>query len=67
MGIEISCDEDAPVPRPSRLTLTCDLATSFFCRGFAHFDQGGNYVDNLAAAKRCGWRETGGKIACPEC
>jgi hypothetical protein len=68
MGIEIVCDEDAPVPRRTQLWLTCDAVMhSMFDPLKACFDEG-NYMANCTAAKAVGWLEqSNGTWLCPGC
>jgi hypothetical protein len=70
VGLKIDCDDDAPIPRPTTLTLECDAVSGFFCRGVATFAEDG-YIESMAAAKAAGWLETQRNgvraFLCPDC
>jgi hypothetical protein len=69
MGIFIEGDDNAAIPRPTYLVLECDVAGSFFCRGYETFNEG-DYIANMSSAKRAGWVERSGSqriFVCKEC
>jgi hypothetical protein len=63
-------DESAPVPRATRLTLTCDGDHGLFplSSSFEHPD---GFMGQYALAMRAGWKDTsasgGRRFFCPEC
>jgi len=70
MGVEITA-KDNMVPTSIVLTLECDVATEFFCRGFDRFEHDDGFVGCHAAAMKAGWLErntTQGRLwLCPAC
>jgi hypothetical protein len=62
---------EPPYPIGVRVTLECDAATEFFCRGFAHFEHADGFVGAHAMAMSAGWLErqsSQGRLwLCPEC
>ena len=50
---QIDCDESAPIPRSTTLTLECDAVSGFFCRSVEVFAEG-EFVANGAAASTGG-------------
>lgn len=72
MGIKIDViDDAAPIPRQSRVTLECDVAKAFFCRGFIQSVAPEDYVVFMSRAVRAGWttrHNNGDRVfVCPEC
>jgi hypothetical protein len=66
MGISISADETAPIPRPVTIRFECDQRTDVFCRGFVEFK--GSWVDAKREATALGWKESPtGTYWCPAC
>ena len=67
---QIDCDESAPIPRSTTLTLECDAVSGFFCRSVEVFAEG-EFVANRAAATKAGWLETQRngvrEFICPSC
>jgi len=56
---------------PVTLTLECDSAAEFFCRGFEKFEHPDGFIGCHAAAMTAGWLErhspTGRLWLCPSC
>jgi hypothetical protein len=82
MGILITCDETAPIPRLATMMLTCDAGMetakpwpSLFgvavCTRTDRFNSPDGFIAQHRAAMNVGWKETsrGGKTVflCPEC
>jgi len=70
MGLTITADGAAPLPRAVTLTLTCDAPTGLFRPAVARFT-GAWFPDLHHAAMAAGWRETfdarGRVFLCPDC
>jgi hypothetical protein len=71
MGITIGCDEAAIIHRGVSVTLECDAATEWFCRGFERFSSDDGFIGAHAAAMAAGWLERqvsqGRQWLCPAC
>jgi hypothetical protein len=71
MGISIQADDDAPLPRPTELVLTCDGGDHGLFGTVEMRYALGSYAENMQAAKRDGWLERhdrcGRLFLCPAC
>jgi hypothetical protein len=70
MGIAIA-NNDEPPPCGIVVTLECDVASEFFCRGFETFQHPDGFIGCHATAMKAGWleRQTAGgrQWLCPAC
>jgi len=72
MGIIIAVTGRSPTPPIGvSVTLECDEATAFFCRGFEVFEHEDGFIGAHAAAMKAGWLERqsprGRLWICPRC
>jgi hypothetical protein len=71
MGISISASVDNDFPYPVTVTLECDDASEFFCRGFTRYSHENGFSGAHAEAMKDGWLERqapeGRVWLCPTC